>query len=428
MAAGLLGLVLTAGPGAAQHHDHEHTPAGAVAFGWGAQVIPLLTHATPAVHDEPLTEFYFTQPNLMGHVGVWSGRLELRGALNLEGLTLRRGELTPGAWGEGYVDRRHPHTYVHELMVVARAVELPSGLGAASLAFGKGFAPYGTDDPMVRPFVNFPVNHHHAQILERLVGIAALRIGPVIAEAGLFSGDEPQSPSHFVTPGRFGDSWAVRGTLLPLAGLEASASYAHVSSPEFTAGSGIDHRQHSAALRYEVLGGRGDSGYALVEWARLQRYILDEPYHAFTSWLAEAATRRGATELALRYERTVRPEEKRSADPFRVVVPHHDVHVLAATRWDIVTASAGRRLALTDRFVVRPFAEVAHARVTETLGSVLFEPAAWYGSDRLWNLSLGVRLEAGGLHGRMGRYGAAEPVAAGPMHGAHAPPPADRHH
>ena len=31
-------------------------------------------------------------------------------------VTLEGGELTPGAWGEGFVDRRHPHTYVHELL------------------------------------------------------------------------------------------------------------------------------------------------------------------------------------------------------------------------------------------------------------------------------------------------------------------------
>ena len=41
---------------------------------------------------------------------------EALGILNLEGLTLSRGELDLGEWGEGFVDRRHPHTYLHELM------------------------------------------------------------------------------------------------------------------------------------------------------------------------------------------------------------------------------------------------------------------------------------------------------------------------
>ena len=35
----------------------------------------------------------------------------------------------------------------------------------------------------------------------------------------------------------------------------------------------------------------------------------------------------------------------------------------------------------------------------------------FFGDDRIWNLSLGVRLEAGEGHGRMGRYGAALPRA-----------------
>jgi hypothetical protein len=42
---------------------------------------------------------------------------------------------------------------------------------------------------MVRPFLRYPVNHHLAQILERAVAIAAVRAGPLLAEAGLFTGD-----------------------------------------------------------------------------------------------------------------------------------------------------------------------------------------------------------------------------------------------
>lgn len=45
-----------------------------------------------------------------------SNRLRLLATLNLEGLTIPEGELTPGAWGEGFIDRRHPHTSAHELM------------------------------------------------------------------------------------------------------------------------------------------------------------------------------------------------------------------------------------------------------------------------------------------------------------------------
>ena len=50
---------------------------------------------------------------------------------------------------------------------------------------------------MVRPFLRYPVNHHLAQILERAVAIAAVRAGPVLAEAGLFNGDEPERPGQW---------------------------------------------------------------------------------------------------------------------------------------------------------------------------------------------------------------------------------------
>ena len=66
---------------------------------------------------------------------------------------------------------------------------------------------------MVRPFLRYPVNHHLAQILERALAIAALRAGPVFAEAGLFNGDEPERPGQGPRiGGRFGDSWSGRLT------------------------------------------------------------------------------------------------------------------------------------------------------------------------------------------------------------------------
>ncbi|HEX9106440.1 MAG TPA: hypothetical protein VF832_04420, partial [Longimicrobiales bacterium] len=143
-------------------------------FSIGAQGIFELTRVSPARSGLAYTEGYLTQPAVMAHARVLGGHLQGTGTLDLEGLTLKRGELTPGAWGEGYVDRRHPHTYVHELMASGVA-----GAGAveASLSVGKGFAPFGTDDPMVRPFVKYPVNHHLSQILERAVAIAGVRAG-----------------------------------------------------------------------------------------------------------------------------------------------------------------------------------------------------------------------------------------------------------
>src|SRR5579884_1149354 len=82
-----------------------------------AQAIPVVTRADPTVGHQVLTEGYVTQPLIMadGSRGAFQGV----GTLNLEGLTLKRGELTTGAYGEGYVDRRHPHAYIHELLVGA---------------------------------------------------------------------------------------------------------------------------------------------------------------------------------------------------------------------------------------------------------------------------------------------------------------------
>jgi hypothetical protein len=65
-----------------------------------------------------LGEVRAVQPVVMLHAGAF-GRLRLTGVLNLEGLTIPQGELAPGNWGEGFVDRRHPHTYLHELILTA---------------------------------------------------------------------------------------------------------------------------------------------------------------------------------------------------------------------------------------------------------------------------------------------------------------------
>jgi len=125
-----------------------------------AQAIPLVTRADPTATRSILTEGYLSQPMIMAH--GWLGGLQARVTLNLEGLTLERGELSTGAYGESYVDRRHPHAYVHELLIGAEHAY--TGVNG-SLFVGRGFAPFGSDDPMTRPFEKYPVNHHLAQVL-----------------------------------------------------------------------------------------------------------------------------------------------------------------------------------------------------------------------------------------------------------------------
>lgn len=413
--AALLTVALLAGvrPGGAQerHHPEERDAAAERAHdhrgraSWSAGAIGLLTHATPAVFGEDRTELYLTQPVLAGHLPL-GARVLLQGMLNLEGLTLERGELNAGIWGEGYVDRRHPHTYLHEAVATVRILD--RGTAAASLTLGRGFAPFGTDDPMSRPFVKFPVNHHLAQVLEREVAIGAARVGPVLVEGGLFNGEEPTGPGDLPSLDALADSWAARLTLLPVAGMEVQASRAFVRSPEFPGGFGFDQRKWSASARAErPLGGIG-SGYALVEWARTVDESRGRELFRFVTVLAEGALRRGSAEVALRYERTTRPDEERLHDPFRSARPHADTHILGVTRWNLASLRIARGVHLFPRVGVRPFAEITYARATSLILPTVFVPEEFYGSDRMWSLSAGVRLTAGAPHGRMGRYGAAQ--------------------
>lgn len=384
--------------GAAVESAHDHRGAS-----WSAGAIGLLTHASPAVFGEDRTELYLTQPVLAGHLPV-GGRVLLQGMLNLEGLTLQRGELNAGIWGEGYVDRRHPHTYLHEAVATVRVLD--RGAAAASLTLGRGFAPFGTDDPMSRPFVKFPINHHLAQVLERETAIAAVRLGPVILEGGVFNGEEPTGPRDLPSVDALADSWAARLTLLPAAGVEVQGSRAFLRSPEFPGGFGLDQRKWSASARVERPLGAG-AGYALVEWARTLDVEEGRALFRFSTLLAEGSARHPWGTVAARVERTTRPDVDRLIDPFRSPQPHLHTHVLGVSRWTLATVRAGRELHLFSAVRVEPFVEVSRARVSAVIPSAVFVPREFYGSDRLWSLSAGLRVGAGAHHPRMGRYGAA---------------------
>src|SRR5690606_6115515 len=124
----------------------------------GASGSAVYTSIDHAPGGNSLGEARFVHLVAMGHLenpGRW---LRVDGMLNLEGLTIPGGELASGVFGEGFVDRRHPHTYLHEMVVTASAPD-PVAIDA-SVSAGKGFAPFGTDDPMSRPVVRYPVNHH----------------------------------------------------------------------------------------------------------------------------------------------------------------------------------------------------------------------------------------------------------------------------
>jgi hypothetical protein len=389
-------------------------PAGAQVRAEGmARAVPMLTSASPRPGGGTLTEARVLQPVGMGTLSIglpW----RLRGTLDLEGLTMPGGELAPGAWGEGFVDRRHPHTYVHELLAWNRDLFGSAARGwAAGVTAGKGFAPFGTDDPMVRPFVRYPVNHHWAQILERAVAAANVRVGRVAVEGALFNGDEPERPSQWPNVERFGDSWSVRGFVWPARGLELQGSYADVASPEHRPGAGLQQRKWSASARWERPMGSVRT-YALAEWAR-----TEEAGGAFdyASVLVEGAAGVGRHRVSYRFERTARPEEERLFDdPFRSLRPHLDDNIVGQSRWTLHTVNYTVRVDVAGgSLAVLPFLEFTLGGVAG-LGEALFDPASFYGTTDVRTISAGVRLDLGGTMHRMGRYGV---IDAGDTAGRH---------
>ncbi|HUP89808.1 MAG TPA: hypothetical protein VM100_10665 [Longimicrobiales bacterium] len=400
----VLVTVLAARPLYGQHHGGGASGrSGGLAI--GAQAVVLGTHVTPAMLGRDLTEGYVTQPSISAMGSIAGGRVSFNGMLNLEGLTLKRGELNHSVWGEGYIDRRHPHTYLHEAVLTGVAGGQVGRL-AGSATVGRGFVPYGTDDPMVRGFVKYPSNHHLSQILERWVAIGAVKYGPAIFEAALFNGDEPTGPSSFGQIDRFGDSWSVRGTLSPFAGVELQSSFAHVTSPELPNGGGLNQRKLSYSGRVER-DFAGRQVYLLAEHSRsTQVHGTDQPGFEFTSSLIEAASSVSRARIAVRYENSTRPEEERLADLFRSLRPSTDNSILGTNRWKTWSASVGSDVSLS-RFTFSPFVELARSSVQALDPFPVNKPADLYGSEKIWSFSAGTRIAVGMQHKRMGRYGVA---------------------
>ena len=414
--AGIAVVVIAPAALLAQHAEHERGEKPPADSGMRvhvmAQALPLITRATPTAGGVTRTEVALAQTLVMSRAAWWRDHVILDATLDLEGLTMGGGELSTGAFGEGYVDRRHPHTYLHELMLTAAR---DFGPVAASVTAGRGFAPFGTDDPMVRPFAKYPVNHHLAQILERGIVLGAARLGPLIAEGGAFTGEEPTSPSTLPRARRFADSWSVRGTVLPAPWMEVQGSYARVASPEEPGGFGLDQRKRSASVRATT---PGASRMLLVEWARTVEHDHDSGLDAFAyeSALVEGAVRAGGISLALRLEQTELPEEERTADPVRTGRPATDLSIAGITRWRIATLNVAAAAVTHSTVSGVPFLEVSRLAVSSRNASALFVPERFYGQSRLWMLSLGLRLRAGAPHERMGRYGVALPPSADHLH------------
>ncbi len=395
------------------HAGHEmwSTELGA---GWRllgmAQAFPAVTFGAPGTDEGPLreTELYLTQPAIMANVESPGSLLTLRTTLNFEGLTQEDGELTFGGWGEGFLDKRHPHTLLHELML---SVNVRNVLGGeASLSAGKGFAPYGTDDPMARPGLKYPTNHHLSQILERwtLNGVF-LRDGWSV-EAGLFGGGEPEGPYDLGNIHSFGDSWSARVAKRwgagrgPSAAWEASASYGSVTEEH----DGVEEVTSlwNVALRHAHPYDFG-ALYTLLELSRSE----PERGSGYFSVLGEAQLGLGIHQPYLRIEHATRPEYPREAVPDgdRFFRYDHHAEAVGATRWTIVNLGYGL-VATRGAVSVRPFANAQYHAVRLERGAPALAPASLFGTDSFWSLSLGFRVFFGGGPMRMGAYGVLDPM------------------
>ena len=417
-------VIDTTAADAADEPGHEMV-MGRLGGGWTvtgmAQAFPIATAGEPFGGGAALDQgdIYLTQPALMVNVASPGQRLVLRGTLNLEAETQRGGEYTFGGWGEGFADKRHPHTFVHEAMLSLNAWNAPGG--AFSLSAGKGFAPYGTDDPMSRPAVKYPTNHHLSQVLERwTVNAVYLHRSGLSLEAGLFGGAEPEGPSDFGNIRSFGDSWSARvtqrlgGGFGPFAPWELSASYARVEEAHH--GSKTATHLLNAAVRHERAYGLGRV-YALAEASRSEPAGEARGYWSVLGETQLGLGRGTRHRPYYRVEYATRPEYERQGAPgtdgwFRY---DHGAHPVGATRWLINTVGYGYDLT---GFPVslRPFVELQHNRVWNERGDA--DPRALFGEDRFWSASLGFRVFLGGGPMRMGSYGVLDPMSAAMRPGA----------
>jgi hypothetical protein len=273
---------------AVQHAGMQHDMTmlllggGWMAIGM-AQIVPTATIALPADDGTPLARrgLYLTQPALMFNIESTGSGVSLRTTLNFEGVTQPAGELTFGGWGEGFLDKRHPHTLLHEAMLSVNIWARDGG--GFSVSAGKGFAPYGTDDPMSRPIVKYPTNHHLSQILERWTLNAVYASPQWSAEVGVFGGNEPTSPWDFSNIESFANSWSARVTGRLGVGRmgfwpwEVSASFGHVKE-EHDDGARVTHL-FNAALRHEKI---IRSAISML-WSRYHAVILTSTM-AITRW------------------------------------------------------------------------------------------------------------------------------------------------
>jgi hypothetical protein len=412
---------------AAQHADHA-APANdhaghemwmtTLPGGWHlmgmAHIFPVATFAAPFSSESPLnrTDINFPHAGLMANLESPDSRWVFRFMPNFEGITLPDGEPTFGGWGEGFIDARHPHTLLHEAMLSWNWWNAPAG--ALSLSAGRGFAPYGTEDPMYRPALKYPTNHHLSQILERwTVNLSYLSNAGLGIEVGIFDGDEPEDWLDMGNYRNFGNSFSGRlsyrfGEMVGgTAPWEVSASYGHVRETH-----GGHHEDvtnlFNAALRHDASYGFGTL-YGLAEAS------LSDPEEGdgYFSLLGETQVGLGAGARHrpfYRLELATRPEYPREAQEGEGFFRYdHGDHAQGATRWLINTVGyAFEATALP--VSARPFVEASHNLVRHERGPAHLEPETLFGGDSFWSFAAGVRVFFGGGPMRMGTYGVMDPM------------------
>ncbi len=180
-----------------------------------------------------------------------------------------------------------------------------------------------------------------------------------------------------------------------------------MTSPEIVEGSGLDQRKWSTSARLDR--DHGLVRYALAEFALTEMMLGDFRANRFSSGLVEASTVARPFIVAVRYENTTRPEEERLLDPFRTSRSPTDLSIIGITRWQTVTAAVSAARTFY-RIEAAPFVEATYARPTDDIKPSAFIPREVYGASFQWTLSAGLRLGAGSMRHRMGRYGVAQPT------------------
>ncbi|HXW98054.1 MAG TPA: hypothetical protein VEI47_10765, partial [Gemmatimonadales bacterium] len=123
------------------------------------------------------------------------------------------------------------------------------------------------------------------------------------------------------------------------------------------------------------------------------------------SLLGETSFEKGRHQPYYRFERSDRPEDIRTTDPFRSLRPHLENSIIGITRFTLHTFGYSYALqAASGRLAVRPYAEGTLGRM-ESVGGGIFSPANFYGKETVAAVSIGIRVEWRMAGHRMGRYG-----------------------